>query len=96
MELAKNILERCKKKGITPTQLARLAGVKQPTLHGWITGRSVQNLEELKKLCNVLEGSMHELLFGNKDPFEKGGSIRIQEVFQGRFPITLESLEIKA
>lgn len=34
MELASNLLRRCKEKGITLSELVRRSGVKQPTLFG--------------------------------------------------------------
>lgn len=81
MKLAENLLDKCKKKGITLTALARKSGVPQPTIHGWSTGRSVHNLHDLKKVCSVLEIGLHELLFGLPDPhqsspfvIDKGGT----------------------
>lgn len=76
MELAKYLLKLCKENRLRLSKLAQLSSVPQATLHGWSTGRSVQNL--------------HEILFGE---LEKGGSLRISEVFQGTFHITIESLE---
>lgn len=71
MILDKNILKLCKERGITIAALAKESGVKQPTLHGWTTGRSVQNLKDLKKVCDYLEVSLHEILFGEKDPWSQ-------------------------
>lgn len=70
MELSKNLTKLCKAKGFTIAGLAKESGVKQPTLHGWTTGRSVQNLDDLKKVCNVLEVSLHQILYGEPDPWE--------------------------
>lgn len=83
MKLAENLLIQCRKKGITLATLARKAGVPQATLHGWSTGRSVQNLDDLKKICSVLEISLHQILFGLPDPNEKGqGSFIKGDVYQ--------------
>lgn len=70
MKLAKNLLYYSKCKGLTISALARLSGVKQPTLHGWTTGRAVKRIEDLKKVSMVLEVGLHTLLFGEKDPYE--------------------------
>ena len=67
--LAKNIQRLCKERGITIAALAKESGIKQPTLHGWTTGRSVQNLDDLKKVCNFLQVGLHCILFGEKDPW---------------------------
>ena len=70
MMLDKNLLKLCKERGFTLAALAKESGVKQPTLHGWTTGRSVQNLDDLKKVCDILEISLHCILYGEKDPWE--------------------------
>lgn len=70
MMLDKNIQRLCKERGITIAALAKESGVKQPTLHGWTTGRSVQNLNDLKKVCDFLQVSLHYIVFGEKDPWD--------------------------
>jgi transcriptional regulator with XRE-family HTH domain len=69
MTLDKNLITLCKKRGLTLAALAKESGVKQPTLHGWTTGRSVQNMVDLKKVCDILEISLHCILFGFRDPW---------------------------
>lgn len=69
MTLDKNLIKLCKERGLTLAALAKESGVKQPTLHGWTTGRSVQNLDDLKKVCDVLKISLHCILYGEKDPW---------------------------
>jgi transcriptional regulator with XRE-family HTH domain len=70
MILAQNLIKLCKSKGLTIAALAKESGVKQPTLHGWSTGRAVHNIDDLKKVCNVLEVSLHCILYGEIDPWE--------------------------
>ena len=70
MELSKNLMKLCKDRGLTIAALAKESGVKQPTLHGWTTGRSVQNLDDLKKVCDILRVSLHCILYGVNDPWE--------------------------
>jgi transcriptional regulator with XRE-family HTH domain len=94
MDLGKNILKRCKEKGITVTHLARLSGVKQPTLHGWTTGRSVKNIEDLKMVCSVLEIGIHELLFGASDPHGEKSPI-FEETLSGEIRITISQITKK-
>jgi transcriptional regulator with XRE-family HTH domain len=71
MKLDKILLKLCKEKGLTLATLTKESGVPQPTLHGWTTGRSVQNLDDLKKVCDVLEVSLHYILYEENDPWEK-------------------------
>lgn len=94
MDLGKNILNKCKEKGITITHLARISGVKQPTLHGWTTGRSVKNVNDLKKICTVLEISIHELIFGEADPFAKQAPI-FERSISGDIRITISHISKK-
>lgn len=70
MNLDKNLIKLCKEKGLTLAALAKESGVKQPTLHGWTTGRSVQNMDDLKKVCDVLKVSLHFILYGEQDPWD--------------------------
>ena len=74
MKLDKVLLKLCKDKNLTLAALAKESGVKQPTLHGWTTGRSVQNMDDLKKVCDVLEVSLHYILYGEEDPWSDNES----------------------
>jgi len=94
MNLGKNILKKCKERGFSISKLAKLSGVRQPTLHGWTTGRSVHNMDDLKKVCVVLEISLHELIFGGPDPFEKQAPIFEQSV-SGEIRITISHISRK-
>lgn len=73
---------------MTIAALAKKSGVKQPTLHGWTTGRSVQNLDDLKKVCEVLEIGLHTLLYGKADPYENHEKL-LKEIFKGAVTITI-------
>lgn len=92
MELGNNILKRCREKGISVAGLAR--GVKQPTIFGWTTGRAVHKIEDLKKVCTCLEISLHQLLFGCPDPFEKQGD-KIEEFVWGQVKIVMYRITSK-
>lgn len=92
MELAKNLIKVCEQKSITLTKLSRLSGVKQPTLHGWSTGRTVHNLDDLKKVCEVLEVGVHSMLYGTPDPFESSQQI-LEEIFSGDVRVTLQKIK---
>lgn len=94
MELSKNLLKWCKAKNLSLTALAKKSGVKQPTLHGWATGRSVQNLDDLKKVCEVLEVGLHTLIYGKADPFETNQKI-LDEIFKGDITVTIHKITKK-
>lgn len=92
MELSKNLISLCKKRKISIASLAKLSGVRQSTLHGWTTGRRVQNLDDLKKVCSVLEVGLHTLLFSEVDPFE-GQNELLKEIFKGNIRVTIHKFE---
>ncbi|MFZ4713612.1 MAG: helix-turn-helix domain-containing protein [Bacteriovoracaceae bacterium] len=87
MELAKNLTRLSQERGMPIATLARLSGVKQPTLFGWTTGRAVHNLDDLRKVCGVLKVGLHEILFGVPDPC--GGEGFIEELQWGNLKIRL-------
>lgn len=87
MELAKNLTRLCQERGLPLATLARLSGVKQPTLFGWTTGRAVHNLDDLRKVCGVLKIGFHEILFGVPDPYSEEDFI--EELHWGNLKILL-------
>lgn len=93
MELAKNLIRLCQEQNLTLSKLSKLSGTKQSTLHGWSTGRVVHNLDDLKKVCEVLKVSVHFMLYGTKDPFEHVSSEVLEEIFKGNFQITFQRIK---
>lgn len=93
MKLATNLNSLCKRKGITIAKLAREAGVASQTLHGWTTGRQGVQLDHLKKVAAVLEVSVHELAYGEPDPFESTSEEILKEIFSGDVRVTLHRIE---
>lgn len=93
MNLSQNLLKLCEERDLTLTDLSRLSGVKQPTLHGWSTGRAVHNLDDLKKVADVLAVSIHRLLYGTPDPHESISDEVLKEVFKGDVRITIHKIE---
>ena len=93
MSLAENIIYHSRLRGLTIAALARRSGVKQPTLHGWTTGRSVKKIDDLKKVCIVLEVGLHTLLYGEKDPYENEAPFTITDLLQSDLRITIERLK---
>ncbi len=105
MNLGKMIQILVEQKGWSLATLARRSGVPKTTLHGWCTGRAVQNLEQLRRVAAALEVSVHYLAFGSEDPFPKRGSHHapksgdqllspdnIKQLFSGKVRLIVESL----
>lgn len=94
MILGKNLLKHCKEKGLTISKLAKLSNVKQPTLHGWTTGRAVKNINDLKRVCTVLEIGLHEMIFGESDPYRNEKPV-YESIVSGGVKITITQMNNK-
>ena len=99
MQLDKNLTKFCKEKRFTIAELARRSGVSKSTLHGWMNGVKVHNLDHLRKLASVLQISLYRLLFDEDDPFccggEDGKSIGpkvLDEIFSGEVRVLIQRI----
>ena len=93
MNFKDNLDKQLKIRGWTLARLAKECGVSKSTLHSWTTGRSALNLEKLKLVATALEISIHELVFGEPDPFEKPGDEILKEIFRGDVRVNLHRIE---
>lgn len=93
MKLSSTLTSLCKKRGITLTELARRSGVPKQTLHNWTTGRRSINPDQIKRVAQVLETSVHYLLYGEQDPFESPAEEILREIFSGDVRVTLHRIE---
>ena len=95
MKLGTNLARLCKSRGLTIAKLARESSIPIQTLHGWTTGRSAVQLDQLKRVAAVLKLSVHELAFGEPDPFEAQGEEILKEIFSGDIRVSLHRIERK-
>lgn len=93
MELKRMLLHYCNERGWTIARLARESGIPKPTLHGWTTGQSALNLDQLRKVAAVLEVSLHELLFGEPDPYQAPMEEILKELFTGDVRVSIHRIE---
>lgn len=93
MKLSSILSTICKQRKISLASLARKAGVPPQTLHNWIVGRKSINPDQLKNIANVLEVSVHYLLFGEPDPHEQPSEEILREIFSGDVRVTLHRIE---
>lgn len=89
----KNLVKLCDERHLTLSKLAKLSGTKQSTLHGWSTGRAAHNLDDLKKVCEVLKVSVHFILYGTQDPYESAPEISLEKLFKGNFQVTFRRID---
>ena len=93
MPFAENLSQAMKSRNLSFAELAKKAGISKSTIHGWTTGRRVQDLKELKKVAQVLKISIHELAFGEPDPFESMPQEILRELFTGDVRVTIHKVE---
>ena len=93
MKLGQNIKLLCKERGWSLARLARESHVPPQTIHNWVTGRKGVNATQLKKVATTLEVSIHQLMFGEPDPFESRSNEILKEIFSGDVRVTLHRIE---
>jgi transcriptional regulator with XRE-family HTH domain len=93
MKLGSQLKNYCKDRGWTLTKLSKQSGVPIATLHGWANGRSRPDLQQLKKVAQALEVSLHTLAFGTPDPYEMGGEEVLRELFTGDLRVSIQKIE---
>ena len=93
MKLATTLPRLCKEKSLSLAKVAREAGIPVQTLHGWQTAKGGVNLDQLKKVATVLQVSVHELAYGEPDPFDSPGVEILKEIFAGDVRVTLHRIE---
>ena len=93
MDIGRKLLKLLKEKNLSLSRLSKLAGVPLATLHAWTTGRRSINPDQIRKVAQVLEISVHELLFDQPDPFEYKSTQILKEIFSGEVHVTLHKIE---
>ena len=95
MKLSQMLTKSLKHKGWTLNRLAKETRIPPSTLHGWKTGRSAADLDELRKVADALQVSLHELIFGEPDPHHSASTDVLRELFTGDVRVTLHRIERK-
>lgn len=83
-----------KRQNMSLTELAKKAKVPKSNLHSWTTGANPK-LDQLKRVSDVLQVSLHELAFGEVDPHEPTSEEILKELFTGDVRVTLHRIERK-
>lgn len=65
MNLKKQLRYILELKGITAAELARRSGVSKQVISLWLTGGHPKNIEQVKKVAEVLNTSVDHLVFGD-------------------------------
>ena len=54
--------EAIRNSGMSPTELARRLGIRQPTIGQYLSGRSMPALDTFANLCKVLDVDANDIL----------------------------------
>lgn len=95
MKLGTMIQKLCKERSWTIAKLAREAGVPVQTIHNWSVAKASVNPDQVKRVSDVLDVSLHYLLYGQNDPHEPRGEEILRELFTGDVRVTLHRIERK-
>jgi transcriptional regulator with XRE-family HTH domain len=93
MKLPQVLSNLCRERGWSLARLAREAGVPHQTVHSWTVGRISINPDQLRRVAEALQVSVHFLMFGEGDPFEQPGTEILREIFSGDVRVTLHRIE---
>lgn len=93
MKLSRELERICKERGLNLSKIAKATGVPIQTLHGWTEGRKAVRMEHLKKVSDFLRIPIHQLMFGEKDPYEYAGDEVLKELFTGDVRISIHRIE---
>lgn len=89
MKLGKNLEKLLKERKISLNAFAKKTGVAKSTLHSWIhTGQETVNINQVKKVAEVLGVPFHDLLFGSADPHLSVDE-SLTELFSGDVRVTV-------
>ena len=90
--LKENLNHLLKQQNISLTDLSKKAKVPKTNIHSCTTGANPQ-LDQLKRVADVLKVSLHELAFGVVDPYESKADEVLKELFTGDVRVTLHRIE---
>ncbi|MGK5087882.1 helix-turn-helix transcriptional regulator [Bdellovibrionota bacterium FG-2] len=91
----KNLLAHLKKRGMSPADLARKCKIARSTVHYWIAGKTEITASQLKKVATVLEVGIHELGFGESDPYGLEPNVSLVDLFRGDVRLTVQKINRK-
>lgn len=96
MELAKNLRRLLESRGLTVAKLSLMSGVPAKTIYHWTNGQKPRNVEQLLKVCEVLNVSV-EAIFSRKEINGQVTYISLGEITSelhlGKFEVILRPIE---
>ena len=94
----KTLEQLIKQQSMSIRQFAKAIDVSPKTAQEWVgkEGRFPSNPDVLKKIANLFDVTIHELIYGEADPREFLGSILEKtEIHTGMYEITVKKVKVK-
>jgi transcriptional regulator with XRE-family HTH domain len=96
MKLGENLARLMKERRVSLSELSRQTRVAKTTLHSWLhSTKGRVDLTQLQKVARYFEVSVHQLAYGEGDPFEVASNEILKELFSGDLRVTVHKIERK-
>ncbi len=82
-------------RNMTLRSLSKACDIPLSSLSEWKNNNRNPNAEDLSKVAEVLDTTIHYLLFGFEDPAEPIQKVLKQDLFSGTFEVTIKKVNIK-
>lgn len=76
----------------TLSSISKATGVPKSTISEWLNNRS-PNPSQAAKVSSYLGVSLYYLLFGEEELMESPSVLKIEDIFQGTFEITIKKIK---
>ena len=81
---------------ISLSELSRETKIAKTTLHSWLhSTKGRVDLDQLQKIARFFQIGVHELAYGEHDPFESLSHEVLKEIFSGDLRVTVHKIDRK-
>ena len=94
LRISETLQRLLKNNNMTLRRLSKESGIPLSSISEWKKNNRNPNAEDLAKVAEVFDCSIHYLLFGDEDPAEPIQKILKEEFFKGTFEITLKRVKL--
>lgn len=99
MEMHKNLRRLLSLKGLSVKEIAQKTQIPSKTLYHWMNGQKPRNIEQVQRLCQVLEVSLDEFFGFSKAEIAERKLIPLQQLLEdvhaGKFEVILRPVKEK-
>ncbi len=94
MNLKNQLQHYLRIRGMTPSQLSRLANVPRQNISNWLMNQKPKDVEQVKRVADVFQVTIDHLLFGDPTPIKTDSdTLTFEHVLRGRFEIKIKKIE---